>query len=135
MNTQNVWIKRSEREPMRSDFPIIGGAHILGGNKQWDEAYYQDPGNIPAWFTHWRSVKCAPPVRELTQRETDEATVESLVHRSTDFKRDVLDAIYAERREISRMLEVYYGCDKWGDATYQPGLQLVRARLDEQGAK
>ena len=101
MNTQ--WIKRSEREPMQADFPILGGAYVLGGSKAWDEDYGQDPKNIPSYFTHWRSIKADPPPREPTQRErdleADKAAYQKYLNDSnaTDGHDIALNAIYAER--------------------------------------
>lgn len=136
MNTQNVWIKRSEREPTEADLPIIGGAHILGGNKQWDEAYYQDPGNIPAWFTHWRSIKAEPPARELTQREVDKAMARNIAMVDEGTVTEcVLEGIYAERREVAKLLTEYFGGDCWRDENKVPDMRDIAARLDEQGAK
>lgn len=136
MNTQNVWVKRSEREPGKEDFPIIGGAYILGGNTQWDESVYQDHKNVGAWFTHWRSIKADPPPRELTQRERDATLARNIAMVDEGTVTEcVLEGIYAERREVAKLMDKHYNGGTWGrrHEDWDESLHQLRARLDEQG--
>lgn len=132
MNT-NTWIKRSEREPGKFDWPLFAGYYdaTLG----WTEfvVHRECPiGNA----THWRSIKCDPPARELTQRERDEATIGNIVvsYRYSSPTRQVAEAIYAERREVCALLNQLWAHD-WGAKSGLSPVRELRARLDEQGAK
>ena len=133
MNTQNVWIKRSEREPGKFDWPLFAGYYdaTLG----WTEfvVHRECPiGNA----THWRSIKCDPPPRELTQREKDATLARNIamVNECT-VTECVLEGIYAERREVLRALQDAHGHDWGADEDWAKHAQKLRARLDEQGAK
>ena len=135
MNTQNVWIKRSEREPGKFDWPLFAGYYdaTLG----WTEfvVHRECPiGNA----THWRSIKCDPPPRELTQRERDEATIGNIVvsYRYSSPTRQVAEAIYAERREVAKLMDEIMRNSTWGTSNaWEPYHRQLHARLDEQGAK
>lgn len=135
MNTQNVWIKRSEREPQPDEFPVLAG-YYLGGHDKWNE-YRCGVGQQLGSATHWRSIKCDPPPRELTQRERDEATIGNIVvsYRYSSPTRQVAEAIYAERREVAKLMATYHSCENWGNSRYSKEMRDLRARLDEQGAK
>lgn len=67
MSTSDGWINMTERKPEQKDFPVWyyqGGRPIL----------YESATNYPDEFTHWKSaVIPAPPAKELTQREKDDA--------------------------------------------------------------
>ena len=131
MNT-NTWIKRSEREPGSGDAPVVYGAWDGSG---WVESGRYNSTNPIVKYTHWRSIKCDPPPRELTQRERDEQLAETLINRQGELERDVLDGIYAERREVAKWLDAQFGVD-WGRGTSATkATRELRARLDEQGAK
>ena len=132
MNTQ-TWIKRSEREPGKFDWPLFAGYYdaTLG----WTEfvVHRECPiGNA----THWRSIKADPPPRELTQRERDEETIGNIVvsYRYSGPTRQVAEAIYAERREVCALLNQLWAHD-WGAKSGLSPVRELRARLDEQGAK
>lgn len=137
MNTQNVWIKRSEREPKCSDLPIVTGYRYDSDGWQQSAWFCVPPNTSDSPYTHWRSIKADPPSRELTQRERDEATVLQLRQRlGTTANQDCLDAIYAERREVAKLMAKAYD-SAWGtsDVGWSTSLRQLRARLDEQGAK
>lgn len=65
MNTQ--WIKRTDREPQQSDFPVLAGYYISDG-KIWNE-YRCGSAQSLGSSTHWLSIKFDPPERVLTQRK------------------------------------------------------------------
>lgn len=132
MNTQNVWIKRSEREPQPDEFPVLAG-YYLGGHDKWNE-YRCGVGQQLGSATHWRSIKCDPPARELTQRERDEATIGNIVvsYRYSSPTRQVAEAIYAERREVCALLNQLWAHD-WGAKSGLSPVRELRVRLDEQG--
>ena len=135
MNTQNVWIKRSEREPGNFDWPLFAGYYeaTLG----WTELVVHREGPIGN-ATHWRSIKCDPPPRELTQRERDEETIGNIVvsYRYSGPTRQVAEAIYAERREVAKLMDEIMRNSTWGTSNaWEPYHRQLRARLDEQGAK
>ena len=133
MNTQNVWIKRSEREPGKFDWPLFAGYYdaTLG----WTEfvVHRECPiGNA----THWRSIKCDPPPRELTQRERDATLARNIAMVDEGTVTEcVLEGIYAERREVAKLMATYHSCEDWGNSRYSKEMRDLRARLDEQGAK
>lgn len=136
----STWVKRSEREPTKADYPIAAGAYLsnqTGG--YWDEGHYRIPEALTNWQTHWRSIKADPPPRELTQRERDKNFALKLAFADgSSTVEDVLEAIYAERREVAKLMESGLGpnwgiCDnryKWAEYTTQ-----LRARCDEQGGR
>ena len=133
MNT-NTWIKRSEREPGKFDWPLFAGYYdaTLG----WTEfvVHRECPiGNA----THWRSIKCDPPPRELTQRERDATLARNIAMVDEGTVTEcVLEGIYAERREVAKLMAKAYD-SAWGtsDVGWSTSLRQLRARLDEQGAK
>ena len=135
MNTQ-TWIKRSEREPTEADMPGQFGYYTPSGVwSRWADEALPGKHNL---YTHWRSIKCAPPARELTQRERDEETIGNIVvsYRYSGPTRQVAEAIYAERREVAKLMAATYEDQEWGkDPVYFGSTQALRARLDEQGAK
>lgn len=135
MNTQNVWIKRSEREPKCSDLPIVTGYRYDSDGWQQSAWFCVPPNTSDSPYTHWRSIKADPPSRELTQRERDEATVLQLRQRlGTTANQDCLDAIYAERREVFKLFTKTYKTEDWGKGSgYADSTRQLRARLDEQG--
>jgi len=136
MNTQNVWIKRSEREPTEAELPIVMGGYMCGSGKVWDIALYSCLPPKSHWSGYWRSIKADPPPRELTQREKDEVLARNIAMVDKSIVTEcVLDAIYAERREVAKLLASYFCSADWGLATNSPALNSLRARLDEQGAK
>ena len=137
MNTQNVWIKRSEREPQPDEFPVLAG-YYLGGHDKWNE-YRCGVGQQLGSATHWRSIKCDPPARELTQRERDATLARNIAMGYEGTVTEcVLEGIYAERREVAKIAEATLG-DDWGiDSERRSWAEVwksLRARLDEQGAK
>ena len=134
MNTQNVWIKRSEREPGKFDWPLFAGYYdaTLG----WTEfvVHRECPiGNA----THWRSIKCDPPPRELTQRERDATLARNIAMVDEGTVTEcVLEGIYAERREVAKLMDEIMRNSTWGTSNaWEPYHRQLRARLDEQGAK
>ena len=136
MNTQNVWIKRSEREPTEADLPIVMGGYMCGSGKAWDIALYTCLPPKSHWSGYWRSIKAEPPPRELTQRELDRRLALKLVGRQGNLTEDVLEAIYVERREMNKLLDELWPEKHWGrDESYNSVCKAIRARLDEQGAK
>lgn len=140
MNTQNVWIKRSEREPTEADLPIVMGGYMCGSGKAWDIALYTCLPPKSHWSGYWRSIKAAPPARELTQREADWALAKAVTQNwykvEGGSEELALLAIYAERREVAKLLTAWLDVEKWGLHPSTSGeLKQLRARLDEQGAK
>lgn len=135
MNTQNVWIKRSEREPTEEDLPIVMGGYMCGSGKAWDIALYTCLPPKSHWSGYWRSIKADPPPRELTQRERDEQWVDSNSWPQLTRAGAMLQAIYAERREVAKLLTEYFGGDCWRDENKVPDMRDIAARLAEQGAK
>lgn len=129
----NTWIKRSEREPQPDEFPVLAG-YYLGGHDKWNE-YRCGVGQQLGSATHWHSIKCDPPPRELTQRERDERFAATIVNESLAFDRvgAVLMGMHRERREVAKLLASYFCSADWGLATNSPALNSLRARLDEQG--
>ena len=134
MNTQ-TWIKRSEREPTKADMPVMAGYYDKDG--EWTQ-YAVYVSFLPCEpTTHWRSIKCDPPPRELTQRERDERFAATIVNESLAFDRvsAVLMGMHRERREVAKWLDAQFGVD-WGRGTSATkATREIRARLDEQGAK
>mgnify|MGYP006369740559 FL=1 len=133
MNTQ-TWIKRSEREPTEADMPGQFGYYTPSGVwSRWADEALPGKHNL---YTHWRSIKCAPPARELTQRERDEETIGNIVvsYRYSGPTRQVAEAIDAERREVCALLNQLWAHD-WGAKSGLSPVRELRARLDEQGAK
>jgi hypothetical protein len=131
----STWTKRSEREPVKDDMPVMAGAYVIGSTKKWDERVHHESESLPCWTTHWRSVKCEPPPRELTQREEDEAMAVELVEENPGINRVgvALKAIHTERREVAKLMALYTG-EFWGTHDYSSSeLRTLRARLDEQG--
>lgn len=133
MNT-NTWIKRSEREPGKFDWPLFAGYYdaTLG----WTEfvVHRECPiGNA----THWRSIKCDPPARELTQRERDATLARNIAMVDEGTVTEcVLEGIYAERREVAKLMDEIMRNSTWGTSNaWEPYHRQLRARLDEQGAK
>ena len=133
MNT-NTWIKRSEREPGKFDWPLFAGYYdaTLG----WTEfvVHRECPiGNA----THWRSIKCDPPPRELTQRERDATLARNIAMVDEGTVTEcVLEGIYAERREVAKLMDEIMRNSTWGTSNaWEPYHRQLRARLDEQGAK
>lgn len=133
----STWIKRSEREPTKADLPIIIGAYMP--HVGWDIGLYDILPCPDHWSTHWRSVKCDPPARELTQRERDIKMVERIWDRGPNgagviyIQDKMLEAIYAERREVAKLMALYAG-EFWGTHDYSSSeLMALRRRLDEQG--
>ena len=126
----STWIKRTDREPTTADLPYFAGYYTVGGN--WLEFLVDESCSIGNG-THWRSVKCDPPPRELTQREKDKKMVEGVFHKNmhVDTLQDMLAAIYAERREIARLM--FFRAPYWRGQGYK-WVEDLRARLDEQGA-
>ena len=143
MNTQNVWIKRSEREPVQEDAPVVYGKY---DGPRWIESSAQNVWHmgLNTDYTHWRSIKAEPPPRELTQRERDDAAANAASDEAYRLDADKPEAIsinsarraiYAERREVARLVDAYFGKD-WGRGGYAlEHTRQIRARLDEQGAK
>lgn len=132
MNT--TWIKRSEREPQPDEFPVVAG-YYLGGHDKWNE-YRCGAGQQLGSATHWRSIKADPPPRELTQREVDKAMARNIAMVDEGTVTEcVLEGIYAERREVAKLLTEYFGGDCWRDENKVPDMRDIAARLDEQGAK
>lgn len=137
MNTQNVWIKRSEREPSIGDAPFAAGRYLAGEWKWW--VVHKD--SLPSGdYTHWTRVYvCEPPPRELTQQEADWALAKAVTQNWYKVEGGsgelALLAIYAERREVAKLMASYFCGADWGLATNSPALNSLRARLDEQGAK
>ena len=136
MNTQNVWIKRSEREPVQEDAPVVYGKY---DGPRWIESSAQNVWHmgLNTDYTHWRSIKADPPPKELTQRERDMEMVHQLL-KANDYPPHTwtaLQAIYAERREVAKLLTEYFGGDCWRDENKVPDMRDIAARLDEQGAK
>jgi hypothetical protein len=111
------WIRMSERKPTEADLPV------------W--AYYSDDGTLTHWnriyatdgcgcATHWRHAKAdtpAPPPREPTQAERDEAVFDAFnksgdgfswsseAHGYTTALRTTwLKALAYERAEIAKLL-------------------------------
>jgi len=141
MNTQNVWIKRSEREPTEADLPIVMGGYMCGSGKVWDIALYSCLPPKSHWSGYWRSIKADPPPRELTQRERDVQWANDLsvkvIERCALVTRPLsiehtLAGIYAERREVAKLLDDNLA--HWRTANVG-WCVLMRARLAEQGAK
>lgn len=138
----NTWIKRTEREPQPDEFPVLAG-YYLGGHDKWNE-YRCTVSQQLGSATHWRSIKCDPPARELTQRERDDAAANAASDEAYRLDADKPEAIsinsarraiYAERREVARLVDAYFGKD-WGRGGYAlEHTRQIRARLDEQGAK
>ena len=141
MNTQNVWIKRSEREPKCSDLPIVTGYRYDSDGWQQSAWFCVPPNTSDSPYTHWRSIKADPPPRELTQRERDVQWANDLsvkvIERCALVTRPLsiehtLAGIYAERREVAKLLDDNLA--HWRTANVG-WCVLMRARLDEQGAK
>ena len=131
MNTQ-TWIKRSEREPGKFDWPLFAGYYdaTLG----WTEfvVHRECPiGNA----THWRSIKADPPPRELTQRERDATLARNIAMVDEGTVTEcVLEGIYAERREVAKLMDLWFRRSDWGtDPSVPDELKRLRVRLDEQG--
>lgn len=140
MNTQNVWIKRSEREPTEADLPIVMGGYICGSGKVWDIALYSCLPPKSHWSGYWRSIKAEPPPRELTQREADWALAKAVTQNwykvEGGSEELALLAIYAERREVAKLMADWFRQSDWGTHDgISPQCKALRARLDEQGAK
>jgi len=131
MSTQ--WIKRSEREPTQEVAPVVYGKY---DGPRWTETSAQNVWHMAlnTDYTHWRSIKADPPPRELTQREKDEVLARNIAMVDKSIVTEcVLDAIYAERREVAKLLASYFCSADWGLATNSPALNSLRARLDELG--
>lgn len=145
MNTQNVWIKRSEREPKCSDLPIVTGYRYDSGGWQQSAWFCVPPNTSDSPYTHWRSIKADPPPRELTQRERDVQWANDLsvkvIERCALVTRPLsiehtLAGIYAERREVAKLMADWFRQSDWGTHDgISPQCKAIRARLDEQGAK
>jgi len=145
MNTQNVWVKRSEREPSASDFPCRVGFYSTA-TQDWYEYTSCSLDDIGT-YTHWRSIKCDPPARELTQRERDDVAANAASNEAYRLDADKPEAIsinsarraiYAERREVANLMRAWaMGDANWGTPgrDWPEKMQAVRARLDEQGAE
>lgn len=133
MNTQNVWIKRSEREPQPDEFPVLAG-YYLGGHDKWNE-YRCGVGQQLGSATHWRSIKCDPPPRELTQRERDATLARNIAMVDEGTVTEcVLEGIYAERREVAKLMDEIMRNSTWGTSNaWEPYHRELRVRLDEQG--
>lgn len=143
----NTWIKRTEREPQPDEFPVLAG-YYLGGHDKWNE-YRCTVSQQLGSATHWRSIKCDPPARELTQRERDDAAANAASYEAYRLDADKPEAIsissarraiYAERREVAKLMAENYADLNWGInepmvSSYSRNVRQLRARLDEQGAK
>lgn len=140
MNTK--WIKRTERKPTRDEFPVFAGRYDVRDGQWIETTWYKEIANI--WeYTHWRSIKCAPPARELTQRERDEAAANAASDEAYRLDADKPEAvpvssarraIYAERREFKALLSQWFKGEDWGQGeTAPPVAKQLRARCDEQG--
>lgn len=137
MSTQ--WIKRSDRAPIKDDLPVMFGQYKNG---EWVSLtnHQSLPDECGQLYTHWRSVKCDPPERELTQHEKDannylkwrNKTILSQGHKLITMNA-WLEAIYTERREIKQLLNSFFCGETWGIETNSPALNSLRARLDELG--
>lgn len=137
MSTQ--WIKRSDKAPTKEDLPVMFGQYENG---EWvsltnHQALPHERGQL---YTHWRSVKCDPPERELTQHEKDVNDYLkwrkklALTQSSEPIAMHAwLEGVYAERREVAQQLKTYFGSPAWGIETNTSLLNSLRARLDEQG--
>jgi hypothetical protein len=140
----STWIKRSEREPTAADLPIRTGYYYDNG--EWGEYTHVCLNQVKACpqLTHWRSIKCEPPARELTQREKDNDAAKLACEREflgygvnwPAAEVAVRKAIYAERREVDRLLTNWFGAN-WSTETFSAcsSLGQLRARLDEQGGE
>lgn len=134
MSTSTQWIKRSEREPKKEEFPLLAGNYDGG---DWAEWIVKSATGSLGSAIYFRSIKADPPPRELTQREKDEAWAVELVDRNAGINRVgvALEAIYAERREVKALIDRGFWDHGWGtDRTQWSEVNCqLRARLDELG--
>ena len=128
----STWVKKTDREPTKEDFPLIAGRYHENGEwLEYTHFRFGDAGYQA--ITHWRSIKCEPPARELTQREKDiEMAMKVGGYQHMSRVESMLEAIYAERREVNALLESWFFNPKWGKCDE---LQAIRARLDELGGR
>lgn len=127
-----TWIKRSEREPTKTDLPLLTTCYL---DNEWCTQFWTKwvPGKTHG-YTHWQQFRADPPPRELTQREVDKALACNIAMVDDGTVTEcVLVAIYAERREVAKLLTSYFCGADWGLATNSPALNSLRARLDELG--
>ena len=132
----NAWIKRSDREPTKVETPVMYGRYK---GEEWLEtsAQYGWPASLNIEYNYWRSIKADPPPRELTQRERDATLARNIAmgHEGT-VTECVLEGIYAERREVAKLMDEIMRNSTWGTSNaWEPYHRQLRARLDEQGAK
>lgn len=129
MNTS--WIKRHEKLPAMDDLPIITTCYE--GGKWRTQLWTEYTPRAEHEYTYWTRFRAEPPPRELTQRERDEQWVDSNSWPQLTRAGAMLQAIYAERREVAKLLASYFCSADWGLATNSPALNSLRARLDELG--
>jgi len=71
MTTNTVWRSTLTDPPTERDYPVQAGHWYIDGSR-FGTAHYAEPHPaITGMHRYWRSIKCDPPPREMTQRERD----------------------------------------------------------------
>ena len=139
MNTS--WIKRHEKLPAMDDLPIITTCYE--GGKWRTQLWTEYTPRAEHEYTYWTRFRAEPPPRELTQREMDNDAAKLACERAfvscranwVGAEEAVRQVIYAERREVAKIMALYHSSENWGDNRYSKEMRQLRARLDEQGGR
>lgn len=132
MNTENDWIKMTDRRPTEADLPVWvyddGEGHVIRG----PQLYRDSMPFLDAW-THWKSADIpAPPPREETQEEGDYAALvewgrDENIQPLFTVRKTWHAAIAYERAEVAKLLPRPHSlCVRLGE--YEESTAAIRAR-------
>ena len=68
--TSTPWRSVKTDPPKLEDFPVVACNKYRSRAVFWEHDHHWSAGQCE--YDYWRSIKCDPPPRELTQREKDE---------------------------------------------------------------